>query len=289
MIESRLAQQNTPNVQDSGAGSTLSSTVPAGEEAGINVETPRPSPLPPVQVPATITNNGHTLTATPVTSAIINGQTIMPSGETVTISQGSGVTKVHLGDDGRPIVVIGDNTATVLNVSPVPTQTFAIGDASGTVVAGYRLLIDYSTVEQGHPLTISGTPILFQIDTAGLPVLAVGDSTTTLASPSQNIEISPTVFDGTTGYVVGTQTLAPDRPVTVNGTVISILSSGTKTILYVGDNTMTITEPSSPTYAPTGSSSVTEGGIKVLPTSSKCSAGRLRAPCALALAALRLV
>jgi hypothetical protein len=61
--------------------------------------------------------------------------------------------------------------------------------------------------------------------------------------------LQTTVISGTTKFIMGPQTLAPDNPITVDGTPISMSTGPGATVLVVGTMTTTIREPS-PTGTP---------------------------------------
>jgi hypothetical protein len=159
-----------------------------------------------------------------------------------------------------PVVTPPTITRNGVTVKPVPVTSTSIwinidGAPLTTEVIDYQFVADSSILEIGSPITVNGEVISITTDSSGNTLLVAGDTTTTLADSSQDVEaaqitgasdefsISTTVIQGTTKYVFAGQTLAPGQPVTVGDTPISITTSDGNTILVVGTITTTLANP----------------------------------------------
>lgn len=159
-----------------------------------------------------------------------------------------------------PVVTPLTITRNGVTVKPVPVTSTSIwinidGAPLTTEVIDYQFVAESSILEIGYPITVNGEVISITTDSSGNTLLVAGDTTTTLADSSQDVEaaqitgasdefsISTTVVQGTTKYVFAGQTLAPGQPVTVGDTPISITTSDGNTILVVGTITTTLANP----------------------------------------------
>jgi hypothetical protein len=252
-------------VQTTGAAQT-EATAQTGATAQTEATTQTAVMSQNIWTPTVVTNNGQVFTPLPTANIILEGQTLTPGGETATIGEGDSATKVHLDESGAPIVVIGDSTSTA-PIPSTPSQVFNIGDLTATPqTAAFQFLVASSTLAIGQSVTLSGTIIALTTNAAGATVLVAGASTTTLAPSAQTmpipdaLQVATTVVDGTTQYLIDSQTLAPGRPVTVDGKPISISMMGSVTVLMVGDKTTTLGSPRSTDFSITGGFAVATPG-----------------------------
>jgi hypothetical protein len=288
-----IGDEATPTTVDAGA---TTSFPPSGHdeatEHGLDSLPAATGPTEPAKPniwrPTPVTNNGQTLTPMPATKVIIGSQTLTPGGETATIGEG-GATKVHINENGAPVVVIAGSTSTG-QLSSALSQVFTIGDFTATAEAtDLRYVVASSTLAVGQSVTVSGTIVALTTDATGATVLVAGDSTTTLASPSQAAAMShdsgvtTTIVDGMTQYIIESQTLAPGHPVTIDGTPISIATVGNATVLVVGDATTTLSNPGTSESSATNELAVATsaslagsgGGPVATSTSKTAGTGRL--------------
>jgi hypothetical protein len=218
----------------SGASATLIHVDPNGEAVVVlGSSTSTAAPL--------ITIGAAVATVLPSGSGlIIDSQTLTVGGSPITIDSDSGATTLSIDSFGHTIAVA--NGATSSFQAPA-TQALAIGDITATAVAdSVQYVVGSSTLALDHPITIDGTVISLTTDSAGATILVADGSSSTiaLAAPTEALGVSTTVIDGTTQYIVGSQTLAPGHPITVNGQALSITTSAGQTILVVGTLTTTI-------------------------------------------------
>ncbi|CAO2648532.1 Nn.00g077990.m01.CDS01 [Neocucurbitaria sp. VM-36] len=143
-----------------------------------------------------------------------------------------------------------------VTVRPIPMTitrvTTSDGITSTQESVDYKYMVGSSTLAVGTSVTINDVMVALTTDLHGSTVLIAGDTTTTLSAPIQGhqiaqhinsasaLSISTTIVGGTTKYIFAGQTLAPDQPVTVGDTPISIMVTGTSTILVIGDATTTL-------------------------------------------------
>lgn len=206
-----------------GHPTTLTVVGPQVTGLGSGASVPPYVPIPVVTPPPAITQGGLTLQPRPVTSVR--------------------VTTV----DGKPTTV----------------------DA----VVNYRYVVGSATLALGKPTTISNIVVALSVDSAGSTVLVAGGQTTTLFPPSratqaeqasgglQAVSISTTVIEGTTKYVLASQTLAPGQAVTVGDISLSIGTSGGSTVLVMGDLTTTLVSVPTTTGREWGPSTAPTPGI----------------------------
>jgi hypothetical protein len=159
-------------------------------------------------------------------------------------------------------------TQGAVTLQPVPVTSVKVTTVDGkptTVEAevNYRYVVGSATLAIGTPTTINNVVIALSLDSSGSTVLVAGDQTTTLPRPARatqapadsqpNLEISTTVIEGTTKYILAGQTLAPGQAITIDNIPISIgtVGAGSSTVLVVGD--MTTTLPVGPGAATTTS------------------------------------
>jgi hypothetical protein len=146
-----------------------------------------------------------------------------------------------------------------LTLSPIPVTSIRVTTISGvptTVEAtvNYRYVIGSSTLALNTPTTINNIVVALSLDSSGSTVLIAGDQTTTLPAPPRapqqaltasqqlsNLQISTTVVQGTTQYILAGQTLAPGQAITVGNIPISLgTNAQDSTVLVVGDVTTTL-------------------------------------------------
>lgn len=180
--------------------------------------------------------------------ATIGGQELPPGGAPITIGSGFDVSTISINEAGETIAVVEGHTETLQLGT---TQTFTFNGILATAIANeYEYVVGSSTLSFGQPTIIDGTTVALTTDVSGSTVLINGDITTAIPAlvpaptltPSDTIldDLSTTVISGTTKYLLNSQTLAPDHPITVDGTVISISTNSGTTVLMVGDKTTTL-------------------------------------------------
>lgn len=187
---------------------------------------------------APVTVGDKTGYALPSGGLVVNDQTLTQGGPPITVDTGAGPTVLSIDNSGQTLAVVNGETKTY---EAPATQALSIGDITATAVAHDQYVVGSSTLTVGQTITSDGVVIALTTDATGATILIDGSTTTTLAPPSSGIAIKTTVISGTTMYVVGSETLAPGVPVTVNGTPMSITTSAGATILVIGDTTTTIT------------------------------------------------
>jgi hypothetical protein len=212
--------------------------------------------------------------------ATIGGQELVPGAAPITIGSGSEISTISINEAGETIAVVEGHTETLLLGT---TQAFTFEGIPATVIADkYQYLIDTSTLSFGQPTTVDGSVIELTTDVSGSTVVIAGDTTITLPAlaPAPQITssldnvletIETTVVSGTTQYVIGSHTLAPDHAITVEGTVISITTYSGNTFLIVGDKTSTLEPEASTTQ------STTFGGITPAATPGDLGGGEGKA------------
>jgi hypothetical protein len=158
-----------------------------------------------------------------------------------------------------------------LTLTPVPVTSVRIATVDGKpttvdAIVNYRYVVGSATLPVGTPTTINNVPVALSVDSSGSTILVAGGQTTTLLAPArgsqgaqtshslQAVSISTTVIDGTTKYVLGGQTLAPGQAVTVGDIPLSIGTSGSATVLVLGDLTTTLASVPSTTPRASGGS-----------------------------------
>jgi hypothetical protein len=225
----------------------------------------------------------------------IGGKELLPGGAPITIGSGFDVSTISINEAGETIAVVEGQTKTLQLGT---TQAFTFNGILATAIANeYEYVVGSSTLSFGQPTTIDGTVVALTTDVSGSTVLINGDNTTPVPAlapaPTRTLadtileDLSITVISGTTQYLLNSQTLAPDHPITVNGTIISITTTSGTTMLIVGDKTTTleatatqssifggITPAATPSVVGNGqgktkASSSTSGAMKV--TSKVCS------------------
>jgi hypothetical protein len=189
-----------------------------------------------------------------------------------------------------------------LTLTPVPVTSVRITTVDGKpttvdAIVNFRYVVGSATLAVGTPTTIDNVPVALSIDRSGSTILVAGGQTTTLLAPArggqgaaqassslQAVSISTTVIDGTTKYVLGGQTLAPGQAVTVGDIPLSIGTSGSATVLVLGDFTTTLlasvptttARDSGGSTAPTPSIATATGPSKPAATSATAAAEALR-------------
>jgi hypothetical protein len=224
--------------------------------------------------------------------ATIGGQELVPGAAPITIGTGLEISTISINEVGETIAVVEGHTETLLLGN---TQAFTFEGIPATVIADkYQYLIDTSTLSFGQPTTVDGSVIELTTDVSGSTVVIAGDTTITLpalapapeiTSSSDNVleNIETIVVSGTTQYVIGSQTLAPDHAITVEGTVISMTTNSGTTLLIVGDKTSTLKPEASTTQStifggitPAATPGVLGGGEGKADATSKIASGATR-------------
>jgi hypothetical protein len=179
---------------------------------------------------------GDTL-ATPIPSGlIVTSTTLTRGGSPVTV----GSQTISINEAGEILVAIGGVTSTV---HPPATRQFSHHGITATAVANdHQYVIGSSTLAVGQAITVDNTFISLTTDSTGAIVLVADGSSTTLAPAhtAANVPVITTVVSGTTQYIIGSQTLAPGHPITLDRVPMSITTSDGATILVVGEKTTTI-------------------------------------------------
>jgi hypothetical protein len=151
-----------------------------------------------------------------------------------------------------PAITQDGLTVRPIAVTRQATVTLPDGSITTTGQVEFQVAIGSSTLSMGKPVTINNVVFDVTTNAAGSTVLHAGDLTTTLPRPTagevrtvaddtpERLSIATSIVSGTTVYVLADQTLAPGQPVTIDGTLISISTSGGQTVLYVGDRTTTL-------------------------------------------------
>lgn len=185
-----------------------------------------------------LTIAGHTITANP-TSFHIAGTPVKAGEPPVTIAG----TVVSLGSSGN--LVIGATAA----ITPVQPALFTVAGqvftANPTAFA-----IAGTTISAGGPaISVSGTPV--SLGPSGN--LVIGDTTKTLANPSQSsiFDIGGQHFTANpTGFTItGTSLSAGGSGMTISGTPISLNPSGS---LIIGTSTIPLRNPTPPIFTAAG-------------------------------------
>jgi hypothetical protein len=218
---------------------------PAGETAiiGVGVSATRIH-LDPSGHPVVVIGGSSSTVQIPAT---IGGQELLP-GAPITIGSGFDVSTISINEAGETIAVV-EGHAETLQLGT--TQAFTFNGIPATAIANeYKYVIGSSTLSFGQPTTIDGTVVALTTDLSGSTVLINGDITTTIPAlvPAPTLTLADTILDdlstivvsGTTKYLLNSQTLAPDHPITVDGTVILISTNSGTTVLMVGDKTTTL-------------------------------------------------
>lgn len=141
-----------------------------------------------------------------------------------------------------PAVTQGPVTFTPVAVTSVRVATIDGKPTTLESTVNYQYVVGTATIPINSPTMINNVPVAISIDASGATVFVAGSQTTTLPpapQAAQAISISTTVVDGTTKYVIGGQTLAPNQAITVGDVPISIGANGHSTVLVMGDLTTT--------------------------------------------------
>ncbi|PSN68203.1 hypothetical protein BS50DRAFT_359148 [Corynespora cassiicola Philippines] len=218
---------------------------------------------------------GQTSTYEPPAGTIIGDKTLAQGGSPITIGSGTSAKTVSINGQGETIAVADGKTSTI-----VPgLDSFTIGDTVATPEANhYDYAIGSSILGIDRPITVDGTVISLATDTGGATLLIAGTSTSTLPPPAEvtpapRVEISTSVVSGTTLYIIDGQTLAPQHPITLDGTAISISTSAGGTVLVIGDMTTTVVGPSPTGFGLTTEVQAATPGVVQRPSSTSSTAG----------------
>ncbi|KAH3996874.1 hypothetical protein HBI70_215880 [Parastagonospora nodorum] len=189
--------------------------------------------LPSANIPVGDQNN-----AKPGPSFVVEGQTLAPGGEAITVSG----TTITLLSGGSSIVIDGVTSAVenplVSNAQPsivIGNSVFSpiSGSGSAFVIAGQTL------VPGGEPITVSGTVISLAPSASFVVVNGVTSTLANIAAAQDTaaplITIGNSVFKPLPGtgitYLIGSSTLTPGGIITVAGTTISLAPGATAIVI----------------------------------------------------------
>lgn len=161
-----------------------------------------------------------------------------------------------------PAVTQGGITFTPVPVTSVRVTTVDGKPTTLGSIVNYSYVVGTATIPINSPTTINNVPVAISINAEGSTILVAGGQTTTLSpapQAAQAISISTTVVDGTTKYIIGGQTLAPNQAITVGNVPISIGANGRSTVLVMGDLTTTFAATTTKDWGP--SSVATPGTV----------------------------
>lgn len=221
---------------------------PETTASGFEVSDPVPGAITRIATPPVVRNpvtvDSRVLLPTRATNIQIGDQTLTPGGETVTIGTGPSATQIHINANGQPVIVVSSLTSTY-------HATVTIGDQMATPVPS-GLVVDGQTVTKGGPPIVVGSTTL-SINDAGETIAVSAGTTSTVRSPATNTltfgEVTATAVVVNNQYVVGSSTLAPGKPTTIDGTVMVLTTNAAgSTVLVAGTVTTTLPAPS-PTSA----------------------------------------
>jgi hypothetical protein len=226
--------------------------------------------LPVQSNPDSPNNNNNQNNAGPGPTFVVDGQTLAPGGQVITVSG----TTLSLVSGGSSIVVNG--VTSVVADLPVqgPQPTIVLGNSIFTPISGQGstfVIADQTLAPGGQAITVSGTVISLAPSASFVVVNGV---TSTLANPAAaRITGAPVLTIGNgifkplpgtgTSYLIGSSTLTPGGVVTVAGTLTpspqAVITNAP--LLTVGSQIYTAI--SGTTYIVSGQT-LTPGGIIVV-------------------------
>ncbi|KAH7411939.1 hypothetical protein DE146DRAFT_258794 [Phaeosphaeria sp. MPI-PUGE-AT-0046c] len=164
--------------------------------------------------------------------------------------------------------------------TPVPVTSVRVTTVDGQPTTlgstvNYSYVVGTATIPINSPTIINNVPVMMSIDAAGSTILVTGSQTTKLPPPpqaAQTIRISTMVTDGTTKYVIGDQTLAPNQAITIGNVPISIGANGAKTVLVMGDLTTTFAATTTKDWGPSSAATPGSGSAATSAKSAAASA-----------------
>jgi hypothetical protein len=139
----------------------------------------------------------RTSTVTQITPAptVISGQTLSMGGLPIYVDSERPWTTLSINAAGETIGVVEGVRSTI---APPSAQVVEFGsDVTATLQRqGYSYLVEGSTLNLDHPVTVSGTILSLTTNNAGSTLLVAGNSTTTISSPAQVTNgVSSTIQD----------------------------------------------------------------------------------------------
>lgn len=188
--------------------------------------------LPP---PGSNPNLGSENIAVPGPSFVVDGQTLLPGGQAITVSG----TTISLQAGGSSIVVNGATSA-VINPAGVPQPSIRIGDSTFIAQPGNTFVIGDQTLSPGgQAITVSGTTL--SLDPSASFVVIDGQTSQLPNSAAAQITAAPVLTIGNgifrplpgtgTSYLIGSSTLTPGGSVVVADTTISLAEGATALIV----------------------------------------------------------
>jgi hypothetical protein len=265
------------------AGTTLS-LAPGGASVIVNgvtsaVANPQASFSEPT---ITVGNNMFTPISGPGNTFVIDGQTLAPGGQAITVSG----TVVSLAPSASFVVVNGA-TSTLANSAAAPSAAAPVLTIGNSVFrplpgSGTSYLVGSSILTPGGIITVAGSTISLA---AGATALVINGQTSSLTTGAQPVitnapllTVGSNTFTATSGttYIIDGQTLTPGGTITVDGTTIS-LAPGATQLVYgsSGSSTTTALFPATTTKTQgtsgTASASAGASGIngQAAPTSQR--------------------
>ncbi|KAH0415184.1 hypothetical protein KCU90_g14928, partial [Aureobasidium melanogenum] len=175
-----------------------------------------------------LTIGGQSYTARVGSNFVIGGATLVPGGQ-ITVDG----TTIALAEGGTAAVVNGV-TKTLSQGSAVSGNVLTIGGRTYTAGSGPNFVIGGQTLIPGEAITFDGTSVSLAPEGTAVAVNGV-TQTFTSAAPTKAaiLTIGGQTYTAQSGasYVIGGQTLYAGSAVTVDGTIISLLSGGNAAVI----------------------------------------------------------
>lgn len=180
-------------------------------------------------------NLGNEIGAAPGPSFLIDGQTLLPGGQAITVSG----TTISLQSGGSSIVVNGATSA-VINPAGAPQPSIRVGDSVFVAQPGNAFVIEDQTLSPGgQAITVSGTTLSLGPSAS---FVVVNGQTSQLPGPAAaQITAAPVLTIGNgifrplpgtgTSYLIGSSTLTPGGSIVVVDTTISLALGATALIV----------------------------------------------------------
>jgi hypothetical protein len=176
---------------------------------------------------------------------IVIGTQTLTQGQSTVIN---GVPVVVPSDGGGTRIVVGGTTIAVNN-GPTGAPILTVGQTTVTANPQGQFVVGTETLKPGGPaITVDGSTL--SLAPSGAIAIVNGVTQTLAQEPAITPPpvltvggrvISATVLDGTTQYMVGSQTLAPGSPITLDGTTFELPSAPSARIVLVNGATSTLT------------------------------------------------
>lgn len=204
--------------------------------------------------------------AAPAPTFVIEGQTLAPGGQAITI----GSNTVSLMPGGSSVVVNGVTSAVSIPPTQLSQPRIAIGNEMFTANPGGNTFVigDQTLSAGGQAITVSGTVVSLAPSasfvvingvTSALPNPAAARITTAPSITIGNEVFRPLPGTGLS-YVIGSSTLTPGGMIVVSGTTISLAAGATAVVINGQTSLLTPTAQPIITNAPLltiGSSTIT--------------------------------